>query len=190
MASLESGKRQAKKKHYPFGTPSHVYHAYSEFNHLKPDDYLLFHALSTAENINPEIRTGNEERNRPVPTKKEIEEIMKDIPAPPEGVEPCKRLECKLVIKNIITCQSLNRIERDELLLDIDQVQAENLKADRDLLALESKLNIVTRQNDQLEATLEHLLAQIEKLENKKIELQQEREEKSNRVRYMIEDFA
>jgi hypothetical protein len=31
-------KKVPKKKHYPFGTPSHLHHPYSEFSHLKDTD--------------------------------------------------------------------------------------------------------------------------------------------------------
>lgn len=191
MASSDakSLKRIPQKKHFPFGTPTNKFHPFSEFQHLKPEDVLLYKALSANEGeFKAEIFTGDEITSKTSPKKKKVApikidtDILKDIPNVPAGVEPCKRIDCKNVIKNILESQSRNSIERDELMLDIENHLAEYQSSERENAAMENKLDHANRLTSQLEATLQHLNAQIDRLEGKKIELQQEKEELGNKV--------
>jgi len=50
-----SSKRVPRKKHYPFGTPSHSHHPYSAFKHLNVDNVSFAVDLATATGIEPEI---------------------------------------------------------------------------------------------------------------------------------------
>ena len=195
VGSTATQKRKPQKKHYPFGTPSHKFHPYSEYQHLRREDFVLFHALSTATGeINPEIRTGEEEPKKPPPKKKPSpieldEDILKDIPNVPEGVEPCKRVDCKAVVKSILESQSKNREERDDLMLDIEHLMTELQNTERENSAMEEKLHFNTRLTTQFEATLQHLNMQIDRLENRKVELQHEKEELGNKVTYQTKSI-
>lgn len=180
-------KRVAKKVHYPFGTPSHQYHAYSTYIHVKKEDYLLFHALSTSQNITPEIVSGEEEKivtkNPRENVKIEVNaEALKDLPSAAEGVEPCKRLDCKTVVRMILESQSRSRIERDDISADIDTALRKTQELEQENVNLEGKVSLTNRVNEQLEATLSHLSANIVKLEASKLELQHEREEFTNKM--------
>jgi hypothetical protein len=70
--SSVSPRRVGKKKHYPFGTPSHLHHPYSEFAHLASSTKNFALALATASDILPEIIEDEsvKQRRRVLPVKK------------------------------------------------------------------------------------------------------------------------
>ena len=185
--SSPNGKRIPQKKHYPFGTPSHKV-PFSQYNHLKSTDILLFHELSQSENIKAEIRSGNEEREKEMKIKRGPVKVDDDFlkyaqPTKPEdGTELCKRIDCRNLLRKILDSMSTLQVERDNIHIEIELLGNEFAVSEQENMQCEEKLKMITRENDQLEATLEHLNGQLNKLENKKIELQQERDEFGNKV--------
>jgi hypothetical protein len=51
----DSPKKVAKKKHYPFGTPSHLHPPFSEFAHLPSSTRNFAIALATATDVKPQV---------------------------------------------------------------------------------------------------------------------------------------
>lgn len=179
-------KKVPKKKHYPFGTPSHKHQPYSLFNHLRKEDVLLFHELSMSAEIQAEIRTGEEEKERlkKVHSVKKVDDdfLKYAQPTKEEGSDQCKRIDCRNVLRKIMESMSTLQQERDAIHDDLEHLDNEAQMADQENSQLEDRLRMTTRENDQLEATLEHLSTQIAKLESKKLDLQQEREEFGNKM--------
>lgn len=181
-------KKIPQKKHYPFGTPSHKTTPFSQYNHLNVSDYLLFHELSSSgPPIEAEIRTGAEEKKKTrgkTSEKKINDDFLKyaETEKKSDGVEPCKRIDCRMVQRKIIESLNTLQMERDDIGVEIDQLAEEAVAAERENAVFEEKFKIISRENDQLEATLQHLNAKLKKLEGKKFELQQEREEFGNRM--------
>jgi hypothetical protein len=184
------GKRKPQKKHYPFGTPSHKV-PYSQYNHLKSTDILLFQEISQSDTgIKAEIRSGDEDltrggkdRVKRLPVKVDDDFLKYAQPTKPEeGQELCKRIDCRNLLRKILESVSTLQMERDNIGVEIELSGNEYAASEQEALQLDEKLKIINRENDQLEATLEHLNAQVAKLETKKLELQQERDEFGNKM--------
>ena len=52
-------KKRPEKKFYPFGTPAHLHHAFSDFAHLKSNDVDFAMDLATATGIEASIISDN-----------------------------------------------------------------------------------------------------------------------------------
>jgi cell division protein FtsB len=188
-----SGKRKPKKKHYPFGTPSHKV-PFSQYNHLKSTDILFFQEISQSEGIQAEIRSGDEDLTRisgkggkggrqRMPVKVDDDFLKYAQPTKQEdGVELCKRIDCRSLLRKILESMSTFQLERENIGIEIELSGNECGLAEQEAMQLEEKLKMISRENDQLEATLEHLNSQVAKLEAKKTDLQQERDEFGNKV--------
>ncbi len=69
-AASTSTKRLAKKKHFPFGTPSHLNHPYSQFAHLTGSTKNFAENLATATGIEAEVLLAEKpQRRKRIPPK-------------------------------------------------------------------------------------------------------------------------
>lgn len=83
----ESTKRSPKKKYFPFGTPSHMHHAFSHFAHLSNDDQPFANYLAQATDIEPEVRDGSEEEKMKKIRAKRASKPNKSVPPPKKAEE-------------------------------------------------------------------------------------------------------
>eukprot|EP01031_Cornospumella_fuschlensis_P051617 gene51617-63108_t len=73
-----STKKVAKKKHYPFGTPSHLHHPYSQYAHISVTDRSFALDLATATDIKPEVVEEKPKKKRNLPIKKKPKDVEDD----------------------------------------------------------------------------------------------------------------
>lgn len=208
MSSAESDddvsmKSSAKKKYYPFGTPSHLHHAFSEFAHLTNDDQPFANYLATATDIEPEVRDGLEEekklqrqanksrqaRTKPPPKKaaadeeddEEDDDDGGDIPDM-EGEAPCTRPPCLKVLSIIADLQFNNETERYMIEDEYEHLQSVLTSVEQQVKEADGKLQDVSEVTNQLELQYEQLLKTVESLEKSKEHMQLDRSDTNNKI--------
>lgn len=196
LDEISLGSKVAKKVWYPFGSPSHKRHAFSDFSHLTGQTQQFAIDLATATGIEPDIRESTEIKKEPeykppppsaASKKKKIKvQINPDLLQDPlfqnDGGEACSKKACQEVIKNILESQSRNKIEREEIIEEFDRLNADLQQNEQVNEALESRLNELQRDGSQLEYTLAHLNSVLNKLEKIKSELLGEKDSFNGRV--------
>lgn len=180
--------RVSKKKHYPFGTPSHERHPFSTFAHLKGQTQDFARQIATATGIEPEIVEDKPRRVRKAPKKLPNEAAdleqhaeLEEIPDA-EGVEPCTRPACLAVLKSLAEITAKNLVDRMDLEDECERLQEENLQLEEDVRAQEGKLEKLNDIGILLESNLERLISRVEQLESTKENLHLERNEANNKV--------
>eukprot|EP00597_Dinobryon_sp_UTEXLB2267_P014618 CAMPEP_0170123464 /NCGR_PEP_ID=MMETSP0020_2-20130122/17500_1 /TAXON_ID=98059 /ORGANISM="Dinobryon sp., Strain UTEXLB2267" /LENGTH=630 /DNA_ID=CAMNT_0010355017 /DNA_START=34 /DNA_END=1926 /DNA_ORIENTATION=+ len=184
LTSSSSVKKVPKKKHYPFGTPSHAHHAFSDFSHLRDTDKSFVMQLAASSVIEPEIvEEVQPKRYRKPPPKAplNVEEDDDDIPDT-EGSAPCTRPACQGVIKSIIELQYKNHIEKLEIEDEYHRLLEELMQSEQQVLAAEHKLEKLNEVGNQLELKLGQLMQNVETLEKNKENLQNERSDINNKI--------
>jgi hypothetical protein len=187
----QSTKKVAKKKFYPFGTPAHLHHAFSDFSHLKVTDRDFAMDLATATDIEADIISDDVVKpkqyiKRP-PTKKKSDNVEggeaedEDIPDM-EGTEPCNRSACLLVLKKLLEVHDKNQQESDEIEDECDRLMEELEIVEREVFERESNLQQLNDIGNQLELTLEKMSQKVENLEKNKISITNEKTDLSNKV--------
>ena len=198
-ASIRS--KIGKKKHYPFGTPSHASHPFSAFAHIQGKDNTAFaKSLAMATGIQAEIveetptrfqkpkkdttRATRRRASSAEDGEEEEEEVspLDDIPDL-EGMEPCKQAPCQAVLKALLDVQLKNRLERLEIEDDYDRLEEELESLQEDVVTGDANVEKKMEMANQLETTLNKLLEKVEKLEESKEYLTKERNDINNKVR-------
>lgn len=185
LTSSSSVKKIPKKKHYPFGTPSHAHHAFSDYSHLRDTDKTFVMQLASSSVIEPEIiEEVQPKRYRKPPPKApliNVEEEDDDIPDT-EGSAPCTRPACQIVVKSINELQYKNHIEKLEIEDEYHRLLEELVQSEQQVLAAEHKLEKLNEVGNQLELKLGQLMQNVETLEKNKENLQNERSDINNKI--------
>lgn len=189
-SSLPPGKKVGKKKHYPFGTPSHMRHPYSFFAHIKSDNKAFAIDLATATNIEAEVIEVKPKRfRRPKTTGKDGDDETGDtvdpmdiIPPTTEGLEPCTKIPCQQVIRGILDVQLKNQIEREEIEDEYQRLLQELETAEADIVSAEGRLVSLSDVGNQLEQRHKQLMLNVQTLEATRDHLQNERSDINNKV--------
>lgn len=187
-------KRVAKKKHYPFGTPSHVHHPFSEFAHLAVDTRKFAVDLATATDIKPEVveETPPKRRPRPSPTKKKAskkddddEGSVNDDGSKTEtsDLAPCTKIPCQLVIRAIADIEYKNEVEKFDLEDEYERLVNDLKTYEQDVLNSEQRLEKMTDFGNNLEIKFNQIMSKVEQLEKTKEQLLIERTEINTKVR-------
>lgn len=187
-ANSSPTKRIPKKKHYPFGTPSHKHHPYSSFAHLKVDNVNFAVDLATATNIEPEIVEEvvvKKKVSRKPPPKSVVsngnEDPSQEIPDV-EGSEPCTRIGCMQVVKAMQDIQYKNYVEQLEIEDESERLLEELHSMEVEVLAAENRLVKMNEIGNQLESQYHVLMMKVDKLEKKKETLNGDRSDTNNKV--------
>lgn len=192
-------KKKGKKKQYPFGTPSHLHHPYSQFAHLT-NPTTKFFAEDLAKATGVELQTLEEEakpvRKRIVAKPKEVKpkdcngedddtvSVLDEIPDN-EGEEPCTKIPCQVVLRQLVELQLKNQIEKLEI-EDKYEGLLEDLKiAEQEIVAAESKLDKANEIGNLLEVKASNLQVKVETLEKSRDSLTTERSEITQKVMIM-----
>jgi hypothetical protein len=179
-------KKPAVKKYNAFGTPVNKSNPFSSMAHLKVDDITLFNSLSSNDDYAAMKKKEEEERKKQLEQKNKIsemkDEFSKYMQTPADGEEECKRIDCKNVIRKIMDFMSKIIVEREEISDELEQVLQETNDVNGEVAIAEDKLKSITMENEHLNNTLETLLEELETYEKKDHELQQERDEFSNKM--------
>lgn len=197
-ASMRS--KIGKKKHYPFGTPSHTSHPFSAFAHIQGKDNNAFaKSLAMATGIHAEIveetptrfqkpkkDTISKSTRRRVSSaddgEEEEESPLDDIPDL-EGMEPCKQAPCQAVLKALLDVQLKNKLERIEIEDEHDRLTEDLETLQEEVATAEANVDKKMEMANQLETTLNKLLEKVEKLEQNKEFLTKERNDINNKVK-------
>ena len=190
-----SSKRVAKKKYFPFGTPSHLNHAFSQFSHLNTETKGFAIGLATATDVEAEVIEVKPQRRvvkrPPKPSMSsalgsksadELDPVNDGIPDA-EGMEPCKQLPCQQVVKAIIDLQYQNEVERDEIEEEYQRLLLELEVAQKRIVTEEEKLVQLNEIGNQLEQRHNKLIGNVETLEATREALHTERSDINNKVR-------
>ncbi len=197
----DSQKKAAKKKHYPFGTPSHLHPPFSEFAHLPAATRSFAIALATATDVKPEVieeappSPSQQRRRLPSPQKKkkkskgeddeedeEDDEEEDDILSSASGLQPCTKIPCQMVIRSIADLQYKNQIERLDIEDEFDRLTVELRQTEQEIAQSESRLDKLTDIGNQLEIKLNQIMSKVESLEKNKENLQTERTDINTKV--------
>lgn len=197
----DSQKKVAKKKHYPFGTPSHLHPPFSEFAHLPAATRNFAIALATATDVKPEVieeappSPSQQRRRLPSPQKKkkkskgeddeedeEDDEEEDDILSSASGLQPCTKIPCQMVIRSIADLQYKNQIERLDIEDEFDRLTVDLRQTEEEITQSESRLDKLTDIGNQLEIKLNQIMSKVESLEKNKENLQTERTDINTKV--------
>jgi len=200
------------KRTYPFGTPFHGKHAYSEFAHLTAQnkDFAMHinnegstekDMLSTIHSnfsdvSEPKSKPGKLPKSSDKDKRKDKDESRKEKDLPPslmkkmlvsdlqseEGLKPCMRPECKDVISAIIVSQEKNRKERERITAESKHLISEIQQVEQLCALTDSEQKLCISEGAQLEKNLIQLGARKDTLERTKQEQAKERDELNNKV--------
>ncbi|RYH06246.1 hypothetical protein EON65_43090, partial [archaeon] len=176
-----STKRVAKKKHYPFGTPSHLHHPYSQYAHISVTDRSFALELATATDIKPEVIEEKPKKKRSVPIKKKPKETDEDQTIGSDGQsaqnydEPCTKIACQIVVRTLADLEFKNQVERMDLEDEYERYLDDLRIAEQDVRSTEVRLDKITEIGNSLEISVTQLLGKVEGLEKTKENLQAER---------------
>eukprot|EP00981_Chlorochromonas_danica_P012591 scaffold5186_cov179-Ochromonas_danica.AAC.1 len=187
------GRKVAKKKYYPFGTPSHLHHAYSEFAHITVANRDFAIQLATASDIKPEVVVEEEKpkKRRPAIVRKKAADDNNnnsnngggsggggdDSKATEEELQPCTKMACILVVRALADMEYRNEVERLDL-EDEFEAHVKDLRATEvEVQASDDKLDKLNDMGNQLEMLTTQLLAKVTTLEETREALNAERTE-------------
>lgn len=210
--SSSPGKKVAKKKHYPFGTPSHLNHAFSEFAHLPVETRSFAQVLATATDVKAEVVDDEPKKPRrslPTPKKKKGKKKKKKTAEDGEesvegeedeededddedsdsitngsGLQPCTKIGCQMVIRAIADIQLKNQVEKMDIEDEFDHLSGELQMSEQDIVSSEAKLDKLTDIGNQLEIKLTQIMTRVESLEKTKESLHTERTDINTKVSF------
>jgi hypothetical protein len=185
----KSPKREAKKMYYPFGSSVNV--SYNQYAHLGGDTKTFAESLCVSTNIVAEVRGDESDLERKSKkegagkssktsdkSKSKVQmnpELLNELNLDNQG-DQCTKKACQDVIRKILESQSMNKIERDEIAEDFERLTTELAEQEAINATLETKLEMITRDGDQLERTLSHLNTTLKDLEKTRHDLQVEKD--------------
>lgn len=190
--STGSNKKVPKKKYYPFGTPSHLHHPYSDFAHLK-DRFVKDFAvtLATATDIQAEVIIEKPKKIKRPPKQSTlngstsgaaVEDHTDEIPDT-EGIEPCTKLPCQQLLRALLDLQYKNEMERYEIEDEYERLLHELTTSMEEIGSAEQKLvqlNEIGNQLEQKHAQLKETVTELEKTKEAQIN---ERSDINNKVK-------
>jgi hypothetical protein len=203
-------KRVAKKKHYPFGTPAHTHHPFSEFSHLPVATRGFALDLATATDIKPEVieeEPLKQTRRRPITSPKKggakssghsnhghgahgedesvgSEGSMSKTEA--SDLQPCTKIPCQMVIRAIGDMEYKNELEKYDLEDEMERLATDLKYFEQEVHTSEQKLDKMNDFGNQLEIKLNQIMNRVEHLEKTKESLQQERTDINSKVTNVI----
>lgn len=187
-------KRVAKKKYYPFGTPSHVNHAFSEFSHLPVTTRNFAMELATATDIKADVVEEAPERKPrrtvAIPKKKssqadddgEDEDEGSKSKAETSELAPCTKIPCQLVIRAIADIEYKNEVEKLDLEDETERLFSDLKAYEQDVASSEQRLEQMTEFGNQLEIKFNQIMSKVEQLEKTKEQLMSERTEINSKL--------
>ena len=171
------------RKTYPFGTPQHGKHPYSEFAHLSVSNKAFaLQIASSGEDQQFFMPPILKETNKPTTSPSIKKLFVPDMPQAEEGVKPCMRPECKEVMRAILESQERNRREREGILEESKALVAEIQQTEQLILLAESEGKVCLAEGAQIEKSLAQLEGIKDELERQKHEQAKERDELNNKV--------
>jgi hypothetical protein len=186
--------KKGKKKYYPFGTPNHKTQAYSQFAHIKdPQTQIFATKLSAPTKTFEAVEPVEPERIKRAPTKKSPSKASTTAPAEnpaasipdAEGLEPCTKIPCQLVLRAMADILYRNEVERDEIEDDYDRMTQELEEAEQEMRVAEQKLLQLNDVSNQLETRYKQLADKVEQLEKTKDAQNAESSEINNKVTFV-----
>lgn len=189
--SSPSSLKKGKKKYYPFGTSTSQ--AYSDFAHIKnPSTQAFASTLATGDVGAPPIEPVQEKVRRAPKKASTSKPTTAQSTAPPEnpaaaipdaeGLEPCTKIPCQLVLRAISEIVVKNEIERDEIEDDYDRLLQELAQSEQEVAAAEAKLQLLNDIGGQLEQRNAQLHSKVEALQASSEQQTTERNDISNKV--------
>lgn len=190
----KSSKKIAKKKYYPFGTPSHLHHPFSEFAHLAVSTRSFALDLATATDIKPEVIEEKEPPRRRkiiIPKKKNSTSGTGSVEGSEENEEtslesdlqPCTKLACQIILRSLSDMEVRNQMERIDLEDEYERHMQDLKFAEQDVYQTEGKLEKLTDFGNQLEISCNQLLSKVDTLEKRKEALAAEKNDISAKVK-------
>jgi hypothetical protein len=177
-----TGKKVGKKIDYPFGTPSHFHHAYSEFAHIHVDNRNFAINLATATDILPEVIEKKLKR-RKIPIKTIVRnDIDGDESQASEESQTCTKIACQQIVRAIEVLNFRNQMEKIDLEDEYEQNLEDLRLVDQDEHLTESRLDKLTDIGNSLEVSSNKLLHKVETLKKMKENLLNERNDISSKV--------
>lgn len=190
-------RKVAKKKHYPFGTPSHLRHPFSEFSHLQNNTRDFALDLATATDVHAEVIVEEPKKRRPLPSPQKLkakkaaesddldqESLGSQTEA--SDMQPCTKLPCQLVIRAIGDLEYKNEVERLDLEDEYEKWVNELKFAEQDVKQSEVKVDKLNDIGNQLEIKLTQIMTKVEQLEKSKENLNNERSDINSKVLAII----
>lgn len=185
--------KKGKKKYYPFGTPTHNSMPYSKFAHINNPQTQNFavHLSSSESNVQvrePEPRKAKRALKKPAGKTGTNSTATTEPPAAAEipdaeGLEPCTKIACQVVIRAIGDLQIRNEIERDEIEDEYERLLQDLAAAEHEIAAAESKLVSLNEIGSQLEMRSNQLQEKVDSLQNTKDAQDTERNDINGKVR-------
>ena len=184
---------KGKKIVYPFGTPTHNCTPYSKFAHIGDASTIRFAAQlasSTESSFEPvEVvekrpkRTSSPKRaasktNAPSSPSENVAEAIPDT----EGLEPCTKIACQLVLRAIADIQYKNEVERDEIEDEYERLLQELAQSEQEIAAADAKMVLLNDMGSSLEQRHGQLMEKVTTLMTAKDAQDSERSDINNRV--------
>lgn len=185
--------KKGKKKYYPFGTPTHNSLPYSKFAHINNPQTQHFAAQLSSSESALQVREPEPQKPKRVAKKttgkSANNSTSAENPAPSaaipdaEGLEPCTKIACQVVIRAISDLQTRNEIERDEIEDEYERLLQDLAAAEQEIAAAESKLVGLNEIGSQLELRSNQLQEKVDSLQNTKDAQDTERNDINGKVR-------
>lgn len=182
--------KKGKKKYYPFGTPTHNSVAYSKFAHLNNAQTQEFAANLASSGDSARViehvvvrpkRTAKKTASKPATTPVEADNAAAAIPDT-EGLEPCTKIACQMVLRSIADIQFKNEVERDEIEDEYERLLQELAVTEQEIATADAKFVALNDIGGQLETRANQLIEKAETLQSQKDAQDSERNEMNNKV--------
>lgn len=185
-----SSPKKGKKKYYPFGTPTHTSVPYSKFAHLNDPQTQDFAAhLASSEKafevVEPVVvrpkRTTKKTPSKSTTTPAEAENAAAAIPDT-EGVEPCTKIACQMVLRAMADIQFRNEVERDEIEDEYERLLQELAATEQEIATADAKFVALNDIGSQLEMRANQLHEKVDALQTLKDAQDSERNDINSKV--------
>lgn len=189
--SDSSAKKKGKKKYYPFGTPTHNSVPYSKFAHLNNPQTQEFATQLSSSSATLQVREPEPEKpkkaarkpgSKSVPSATVASEPAANAIPDAEGLEPCTKIACQLVLRSIAELQVRNEVERDEIEDEYERLLQDLAAAEQEIQTAEAKLVTLNDIGSQLEMRSNQLREQVDALQNTKDAQDAERNDINGKV--------
>ena len=187
-----SPSKKGKKKYYPFGTPNHTSQAFSTFAHLKNQhtqefaaqlaySSTTYEAIEIAEVKPKKVAKRATSKTATSTAAAIVENPIAAIPDT-EGLEPCTKIPCQLVLRAMADIQFRNEVERDEIEDEYERLLQELVVSEQEMAAAEAKMVLLNDVGSQLEQKHDQLVEKVTTLERTKDSQDSERNDINNKV--------
>ncbi len=173
----------SKTGDYAFGTtPTTHPPAYSSIAHLKETDISFALLLAS---IEVQDRPKIEKKSAESQETNLYAEIVKDLAKTEEGLKPCTKFECKEVIRKILNSNKRNKEEREDIMIEMDNISSEEKQSEGLLSSLEETMTNLVSEADRLENTKVDIARKLSGLENKTKAYEKEKDELMSKIMVM-----